>query len=301
MDVQKFLNQSGVSVLWSRVADEVAAVDAKAVKNAEDIAAHAGKIATMEGQIAALEAGTYDDSEVRGLISDNAEAIGANAEAIAALKGDGEGSVSSIATVIAAAKVAEIVAGADQSYDTLKEIADWIASDTTGAAEMSNKITALEGLVGSKSVATQIAEAIADEDLDKYALASDLTDLATRVKALEDAGHLDITAVNAAIDAKVAALDLANTYDTKGAASTAETNAKAYADGLAVNYDVKGAAAAAQTAAEAYSDANLVSAKAYSDANLATAKTYADTELAKIQALTEAEIDAAINSAKSKQ
>lgn len=283
MDVQKFLNQDGVSVLWSRVANEVAAVDAKAVKNAEDIATHAGKIATMEGQIAALEAGTYDDSEVRELISDNAEAIGANAEAIAALKGDGEGSIFAVATAIAATKVAEIVAGADQSYDTLKEIADWIASDTTGAAEMSNKITALEGLVGSKSVATQIAEAISAEGLDKYALASDLTNLATRVKALEDAKHLDITAVNAAIDAKVTALDLANTYDAKGAASTAETSAKAYADGLAVNYDVKGAAAAAQTAAET------------------NAKAYIDTELAKIQILTENEIDNIINTVKNKQ
>ena len=43
-DIKKFLDQAGVSTLWSRVAEEVAKVDAKAVKNAEDIAAHAGKI-----------------------------------------------------------------------------------------------------------------------------------------------------------------------------------------------------------------------------------------------------------------
>lgn len=37
---------------------------------------------------------------------------------------------------ISAEEVAKIVAGADESYDTLKEIADWIKSDTTGAAKM---------------------------------------------------------------------------------------------------------------------------------------------------------------------
>lgn len=40
-DIKKFLDQAGVSTLWSRVAEEVAKVDAKAAKNAEDIAAHA--------------------------------------------------------------------------------------------------------------------------------------------------------------------------------------------------------------------------------------------------------------------
>ena len=45
---------------------------------------------------------------------------------------------------ISAEEVAKIVAGADQSYDTLKEIADWIMSDTTGAAKMANDITALK-------------------------------------------------------------------------------------------------------------------------------------------------------------
>ena len=45
---------------------------------------------------------------------------------------------------VAAEEVAEIVAGADASYDTLKEIADWIMNDTTGAAQMANDIAALK-------------------------------------------------------------------------------------------------------------------------------------------------------------
>ena len=45
---------------------------------------------------------------------------------------------------ISAEEVAKIVAGADTSYDTLKEIADWIMSDTTGAAKMQSDITDLK-------------------------------------------------------------------------------------------------------------------------------------------------------------
>lgn len=305
-DIRKFLDQSGVSTLWARVAEEVKKVDDKAAANAAALEAHAGKIQTMEGQIAALEAGTYDDTEVRGLIGENATAIGVNTAAIATLNGDAEttGSVAHTATQIAAAKVAEIVANADADFDTLKEIADWILNDTTGAADMANDIAALQAqMVGIdetvvKSVAAAIEAALKVDGADKYALASDLSALADRVKAIEDAGYQNAEQVGSAIDAKIAALKLAESYDAKGAAAAAESAAKAYADGLAGNYDAAGAAAAVETTVKAYSDANLVTAKAYSDANLVTAKAYTDTEVAKIQSLTTAEIDAAIAAAK---
>lgn len=301
-DIKKFLNQEGVSTLWSRIAAEVKKVDDKAVKNAEDIS-------ELQGKVAALEQGTYDDTEIRGLITSNANAIGdnttsiaANAAAIATLNSDANttGSVAHTAEAAAAAKVAEIVAGADANFDTLKEIADWILNDTTGAADMANDIAALQGLVGNKAVATQIAEAIAAEGLDKYALASDLTALANRVKALEDAGYQNAEQVGSAIDTKIAALNLATTYEAKGAATTAEANAKAYADNLAKNYDLAGAAAQALVDAKAYTDAEAAKheTKGAAAQALIDAKAYTDTEVAKIQALTEAEIDAAIAAAK---
>ena len=212
----------------------------------------------------------------------------ANAGAIAVLNGGAEeaGSVVNTANAAAAAKVAEIVAGADAKFDTLKEIADWILTDTTGAAGMAADIDALEAKMAGveetvvKSIAAAIEEALKVDGADKFALASELSALADRVKAIEDAGYQNAEQVSAAITAAINALKLADTYEAKGAAAAAEANAKAYADSLAGNYDAAGTGAAAAAQAEA------------------NAKAYADTEIAKIQALSENEILAAINAAK---
>ena len=106
-DLKKFLDQSGVSTLWSRIAEEVKKVDDKAVANATALEAQASKIQTMEGQIAALEAGTYDDSEVRGLIADNKAAHEANDAAITNFNivAEFSGYVDNNANAIAAANV----------------------------------------------------------------------------------------------------------------------------------------------------------------------------------------------------
>ena len=297
-DIKKFLDQGGVSTLWSRIAEEVQKVDDKAAANAE-------AIETLEGKVEALEKGTYDDSAVRELIATNAEGIAANkaaheanTAAIEVLNGDGDGSVSKIATAIAAAKVAEIVAGADVKFDTLKEIADWILNDTTGAVDMANDIAALQAQMAGidstvvAAVAAAIEAALKVDGADKYALASDLVDLANRVKALEDAGYMDAAAVDLAIDSKINALKLADSYDAKGAAAAAETAAKAHADNLnsAMNARVIVLEAIDHTKFEAAGAAAqaLVDSKAYTDAEIA----------GHVTALTTAEIDAAIASAK---
>lgn len=75
--------------------------------------------------------------------------------------------------------------------------------------------------------------------------------------------------VSEAIDAAIAALDLANTYDAIGSASTAEQNAKDYADGLAGNYDAAGAAATAESNA-------ISSANGYTDSAISSEVTRAD-------------------------
>lgn len=74
----------------------------------------------------------YDDSALKKRISDNEAAI-------ATLTGDGDGSVKE--TVADA--IAQVINGAPEDFDTLKEVSDWIKNDKTGAAKMASDIEAL--------------------------------------------------------------------------------------------------------------------------------------------------------------
>lgn len=73
----------------------------------------------------------YDDTALKNAVSTNTNAI-------ATLNGSGDGSV---AKQVSDA-VAKIVNDAPESYDTLKEISDWITSHSNDAAEMNSKIEA---------------------------------------------------------------------------------------------------------------------------------------------------------------
>ena len=270
-DLKKVLDQQGVSVLWGRVAEELAKKQ-KLIDEAKNLATtNANEISSIKSQIENLEAGIYDDTEIRTLIAENAEAI-------EVLNGgeEIEGSVQKTAKAAAVAEVARILEDSETAFEKLEEIAAWIESDTTGAAEMQTDIATLKELVGDTTVATQISDAINDalkvEGVDKYALASDLKTLTDRVRVLEEKG-LDVEAVNEAIAAYVVTLKLAETYEAKGASVTALAEAKIY------------------------SDANLATAKAYADGHLTTAQNYTDSQFALIQPLTKEEIEAAIAAA----
>lgn len=217
-NLDKFLNKAGVSTLWGQIAAEVAKVDAKAVKNAADIA-------TLQTSVEALQKGTYDDTAVKALIQGNTDAI-------AALVGN---DANMSARAIAAAEVAKIVAEADASFDTLKEIADWIMNDTTGAASMTADIAALEAKLAGvdetvvKSIAAAIEAALVVDGVDKYALASTVSGLAGQLETI--AGQ--ITALEAAKHTHANAETLAGiTASSVAAWNSAEANAKAYAETL---------------------------------------------------------------------
>ena len=136
-----------------------------------------------------ISSGVYDDAPLKAEVQ-------ANTQAIATLNGDKE-SPGSVAYTAAQA-VAEIVAAAPESFDTLKEIADWISSHAESASAMNTAISenrqgleALTELVGDTKVADQIAAALDGLDLEgTYATASALSALAERVSALEEAGYL---------------------------------------------------------------------------------------------------------------
>lgn len=115
--------------------------------------------------------------------------------------------------------------GIKDTFDTLKEIQDWIETDGVNATELTTAIAA--ETKAREEADTALSNRIkAYEDVkDTYATVSALEE----VEAIADAARTEAE-VNAQIDVKITALDLANTYDAKGAAADAETNAKAYAD-----------------------------------------------------------------------
>ena len=166
---------------------------------------------------------------------------------------------------IAAEEVAKVVADADADFDTLKEIADWILNDTTGAANMANDIASLK-----------------QEDIN----------IDGRLDALEGIKHTheNKDVLDGISEVKVSAWD------------AAEQNAKDYADGLASNYDAAGSAAAAETAAKTHADGLYNTATAYTDTEVSKAKTsvnsYTDTEVSKAKTYADEKVAAALTDAK---
>ena len=110
-------------------------------------------------------ANSYTDGKVTAI--NNAAAtlegrVKANEDAIVVINGSGEGSIKKAA----ADAVATVLDDAPESFDTLKEVADWIASDTTGAAKMQSDIAKLQGAdTVEGSVAKQVKDAVNAEAL----------------------------------------------------------------------------------------------------------------------------------------
>lgn len=69
-------------------------------------------------------------------------------------------------------KITEVVAGAPEKFDTLKEIADWIENDTTNATKMSNDIADLKSK--NESVEKELESVVKTTDLDS--IKSDISD-----------------------------------------------------------------------------------------------------------------------------
>lgn len=138
----------------------------------------------------------YDDTALAGRVSANEDAIG--------ILNGGSTTAGSVAY-----QIAQIVAGANESYDTLKEIADWISSHSGDAATMNSNISsnasaisALQALVGSTAVATQIATAI--EPLATKAALQEVADGLGALAAKDKVAEADLaTELAAKINGKV--------------------------------------------------------------------------------------------------
>lgn len=116
--------------------------DPQVVARQSDVAAVAADLAAQkakeQGDVDSL-AGRIADEE-----SGRAAAVAALQALIDTLNGDSNVDGSVKRTVSEA--IAKVVAGAPEDLDTLKEIADYIASDKTGAAEMAAAVSALQAL-----------------------------------------------------------------------------------------------------------------------------------------------------------
>lgn len=121
----------------------------------------------------AKTAATYDDKDVRDLIS-------ANKTAIDTLIGSVDGDNAKSAREMAHEEVAKVVDGAPESFNTLKEISSWISTHSDSAVAMDNSIkantAAITKLNGDASTTGSVAKAVSDG----------VTPVANRVTAIEN-------------------------------------------------------------------------------------------------------------------
>ena len=156
------------------------ASDAKSAAEGAVAVADEANAAATEAAAAAVKA--KDDAAAAVVVADEAKA------AVDVLVGEGDGSVKKIAEAAAAEAVAAVVAEADSDFDTLKEVADWIAADTLGSAALqvsvsknTEDITKLDAKVNADI--TNLTNHLTD-----YANA--LGDVDSRLDALETIGEI---------------------------------------------------------------------------------------------------------------
>ena len=240
----------------------------------------------------AQDAATYDDTALAGRVSTiegdylkaaDKTALQGNIDTVSGkvttLIGSVEGDDGKSARTIASEEVAKIVAGADASYDTLKEISDWISSHKDDASAMNSAIVALEGIVdgiggeGEKAtVVAYVTDAIAALNIGDYAKAADLSALAARVTTVEG---------------QIATLN--GDESTAGSVKKALADAKAYTDGKDSAMDIRVKALETDTHThankaeldkiEAGDKAKWDAAQANAEATAASALSAAKTEL----------------------
>lgn len=279
----------------------------------------AGAAATAKSE-AISAANEYTDgkvSEINGVNQALAGRVEVVEGAITVLNGDGDGSVNKKV----ADAIAGVVASAPEDFDTLKEVADWIANDTTGAAKMQADIAKLNGDATKEgSVAYQVNVEKQRAELAEQGLTTAINNVDEAYKAADTQVLADAKKYT---NETIAGLDLANTYEEKGAAAdaleaakahtateigklsfdaagTAEEkanealgSAKAYADSLVMDgenprFDAKGSASAAEAAAKSYADGlakNYDAAGSAADAKseaITESKNYTDQEVGKV-------------------
>lgn len=160
----------GVSV----AEDNTVSVDAQVIARQSDVASVAADLAAQK----AKEQGDIDmaNAAITKEETDRKAAVAALQSLIDILNSDSNVDGSVKKTVADA--IARVVAGAPEDLDTLKEIADYIASDKTGAAQMAAAISGLQTLTEKHtSDIAGNASGVAENKAGVAANASDITEL----------------------------------------------------------------------------------------------------------------------------
>lgn len=121
-----------------------------------------------------------------------------------------EGDVAALKAIdhdkLVADAVAAVVAGAESDFDTLKEVADWIAADTTGSAELQATVSGHSDSINTINGELDALEAKVDVDIAN--LSTHMTEAAAKIEEVD--GRL------AALDAFVEAHDRIPDSDIEG-------------------------------------------------------------------------------------
>ena len=198
--LESYKTSNDAAVAAAKKAGDDAQADVNALKAKVGTVAEGKTVVGLidEAKQAAIEAATYDDTQVKADIAANAAAIAKKADsttvsaidgrvatiegdylkaadktalegkitenknAIAVLNGTGEGSVSKQV----ADAVAGIVADAPEAYNTLKEISDWISSHAESAATMNSQINANKEAIAANKKAIDAFTEITEAEID---------------------------------------------------------------------------------------------------------------------------------------
>ncbi len=264
--------EGSISTLSTTVGENTAAITAEVTRAKAAEEANATNIATN-----ATDIGT------------NATNIATNTAAIATLNGTGTGSVSKTVTDA----IAEVVNGAPEDFDTLKEISDWISGHADDASAMNTAISDNTTNIATNTTniatnAADIATNVTNISTNATNIATNASDIAaeiTRAKAAEEANAANIStnATNIATNAsdiaaeitRAKAAEAANASDiatNATAISTEQTRAEGAESALSGRLDTLEAIDAVETSDIATSlsssstDAEVASAKAVYDA-----------------------------------
>ena len=188
--------------------------------------------AKAAGEAAAIGIYKYVDDKVAAATPEGYAGVKADVTKLVGTDKGEDGRTNKTVREIAAEEVAKIVEGADESFDTLKEISEWISTHGTDATTMSSQInankSAIEKLNGTAATEGSVANtvnaaidgALKVDGKEKYALATELSTANGKISALEtktadlkDSKGTDVTvkayvdAGDAAVEAKVTALN----------------------------------------------------------------------------------------------